>query len=115
MQRLNYVVSMSLSHYHGKRPYQACLLVKARFHVRTNVVFGLGTRLRMHIRTRLENGILRNGQQPSSAVNIFTDQGKFEAMKTLSGRRAPCCGKHQFRAKITANKCLLEPSSSYHC
>ena len=30
----------------------------------------------------------------------FADQGEFEAMKTLSGRRAPCCDKHQFRAKM---------------
>ena len=28
----------------------------------------------------------------------FIDQGEFEVMKTLSGHRAPCCGKHQFRA-----------------
>ena len=37
--------------------------------------------------------------QPVSAVNSFIDQGNFEA---LSGRRALRCGKHQFRAKITA-------------
>ena len=30
----------------------------------------------------------------------FIDQGEFEAMKTLSGRRAPRCDKHQFRAKM---------------
>ena len=33
----------------------------------------------------------------------FVDQGEFEAMKTLSGRRAPRCDKHQFRAKITVS------------
>ena len=33
----------------------------------------------------------------------FIDQGEFEAMKTLSGRRAPCCDKHQFRAKMTVS------------
>ena len=64
------------------------------------VVFGLGTRQHVHMRTRLENGILRNGQQPGSAANIFIDQGKLEAMKTLSCRRAPRCGKHLFHAKI---------------
>ena len=53
------------------------------------------------MRTRLESGVLCNRQQLGSAVSTFTDQGKFEAMKTLSGRRAPCCSKHQFRAKIT--------------
>ena len=35
------------------------------------VVFGLGTRLRVHMRTRLENGVLCNGQQLGSAVNSF--------------------------------------------
>ena len=32
------------------------------------VVFGLGTRLRVRIRTKLENGVLSNGQQPQSVV-----------------------------------------------
>ena len=31
----------------------------------------------------------------------FIDQGEFEAMKTLSGRRDPCRDKHQFCAKMT--------------
>ena len=58
------------------------------------VVFGLGMRLRVHMRTTLENGILHNGQQLGRAVNSFIDQGKFVVMKTLSGRRAPRCDKH---------------------
>ena len=29
------------------------------------------------------------------------DQGKFEAMNMLSGRRVSHCDKHQFRAKVT--------------
>ena len=33
----------------------------------------------------------------------FTDQGEFEATKTLSGGRAPHCDKHQFCAKMTVN------------
>ena len=33
----------------------------------------------------------------------FIDQGEFKAMKTLSGRRAPCCDKHQFCAKMTVS------------
>ena len=36
-----------------------------------NVVFGLGTRLRVRMRTKLENGVLHNGQQPQSVVNGF--------------------------------------------
>ena len=57
------------------------------------VVFGLGTRLRVRMRTTFENGVLRNGQQPGSAVNSFIDLGEFGAMKTLSGRIAPRCDK----------------------
>ena len=64
------------------------------------VVFGLGTRLRVRMRTRLENGVLCNGQQLGSAVNSFFDQDKFEATKTLSGCEAARCDKHQLRAKI---------------
>ena len=80
---------------------------RARFRVSTSlvpramtVVFGLGTRLHVRMRTRSENGVLRNGQQSGSAVNSFFDQGKFEAMKTLSGWEAARCDEHQFRAKI---------------
>ena len=64
------------------------------------VVFGLGTRLHVRMCTKLENGALRNGQELGSAVNSFFDQGKAEAMKTLSGWEAAHCNKHQFRAKI---------------
>ena len=46
---------------------------------------------------KIKNGVLCNGQQPSSAMN---SQGKFEAMKMLSGHRVPCCDTHQFRPKI---------------
>ena len=35
------------------------------------VVFGLGTRLHVRMRTTLENDVLRNGQQPKSVVNGF--------------------------------------------
>ena len=63
-------------------------------------VVGFGTRLDVCIRTRLENGVLRNGQQPGSAENSFFDYSKFEAMKSLSGWDATRCEEHQFRAKI---------------
>ena len=36
-----------------------------------SVVFDLGTRLRVRMRTELENGVLHNGQQPQSVVNGF--------------------------------------------
>ena len=61
------------------------------------VLFGLGTRLDVHMRTKLENGVLCNGQQPQS-VNELT-----RVTKALSGRRALCCDKHQFRAKMTVS------------
>ena len=85
-------------------------LVNPRFHVSTclaprsiTVVLGLGTRLRVHMRTTFENGVLHNGHQPSSAVNSSIDQGEFRAMKTLSDRIALCCDKYQFCDKMTVN------------
>ena len=78
-----------------------------RFHVCTSLVpksmtmvIGLGTRLDACRRTTLENGILRNGQQPGSAENSFFDHSKFEAMKSLSGWEATRSDKDQFCAKI---------------
>ena len=68
-------------------------------------------RLHVRMRSRLENGILHNGQQLGSAVNSFFDQGKFEAMKTLNGCGPVCCNEHQFRAKIK----VIEPFLSYRC
>ena len=65
------------------------------------VVFGLGMRLRVCMRTTFENGVLRNGQQPGSVMNSFIDQGKFGVMKTLSGCIALRCDKHQFCDKMT--------------
>ena len=73
------VHSISLGHYYGKRPCQPyAVLVNPRFHGCTSlaprpmtVVFGLGTRLRVHMRTTFENGVLRNGQQPGSVMNSF--------------------------------------------
>ena len=38
-----------------------------------------------------------------SAVNSFIDLGEFGAMKTLSGRIAPRCDKHQFCDKMTVS------------
>ena len=35
------------------------------------VVFDLRKRLRVHMRTKLENGILSNRQQPQSVVNVL--------------------------------------------
>ena len=58
----------------------------------TIVVFGFGTRVHVRMRTKLENGVLRNGQQPQSVVNGFY---RFEAMKMLSDWEA----EHSFRAK----------------
>ena len=55
-------------------------LVNSRFRLCTSlvprpmiIVFGLGTRLHVHVsmRTTLENGVLHNGWQPQSVVNGF--------------------------------------------
>ena len=71
------------------------------------VVFGLGMRLLVHKRTKLENGVLCNGEQPSSAVNNSFDHGKFEAMKILSGRAVPYNCEHQFCGCFaTAHFCI---------
>ena len=51
------------------------------------VLFGLGTRLHVRMRTTLKMASL---QQPQMA---FTDQGEVEAMKTPIGRRAQRCDK----------------------
>ena len=67
------------------------------------VVFGLGTRLRVRMRTTLENGVLSNRQQPGRAENSFIDQGEFVAMKMLSGCKVPHCDKHQFCDKMTVS------------
>ena len=53
--------------------------------------------------TALENGVLRNGQQPGRAENSFIDQGEFVAMKTLSGCKALCRDEHQFCDKMTVS------------
>ena len=39
----------------------------------------------------------------SGRTVLSTRLGKFEAMKTLSGRRALRCDKHQFCDKMTVN------------
>ena len=75
------------------------------------VVIGLGMRLDVHMHTRLENGILHNGQQPGSAENSFFDHSKFEAMKSLNDWEAARSDKDQFRAKIKVS--VPEPFSSY--
>ena len=55
------------------------------------------------MRTTLENGVLRNRQQPGRAENSFIDRDEFVAMKTLSGCKAPRCDKDQFRDKMTVS------------
>ena len=67
------------------------------------VVFGLGTRLGIHMRTTFKNGVLHNGQQPGSAVSSSIDQGELGAVKKLNGRIAPLCDKHQFSDKMTVS------------
>ena len=37
----------------------------------------------------------------------FIDQGKFEAVKTLSRHRPPRCDKHEFYAKMTVSTLIV--------
>ena len=53
----------------------------------------------MHMCTKLKNGVLHKRTAVTECYVI--DQGKFEAMNMLSGRRVSRCDKHQFRAKVT--------------
>ena len=85
-------------------------VLNSQFHVCTSltprpmtVVFGLGMRLRVRMRTTLENGVLRNRQQPGRAENSFIDWDEFVVMKTLSGCKAVHCDKHQFHDKMTVS------------
>ena len=95
------VHSISLGHYYRKIPCQhVCTSLSPR---PMTVVFGLGTRLCVGMRTTLENGVLHNGQQPDSAVNIFINQCEFVGMKMLSCYIAPCCDKHPFCDKMTVS------------
>ena len=52
----------------GSWQFRLCTSLASRLMM---VVFGLGTRLRVRMRTKLENGVLSNGQQPQSVVKGF--------------------------------------------
>ena len=78
MQRLTCVVFINLVRYYGKRPCQcsasgqlAISLVTSLVPRLTIVIFGLGTRILVRMRTKLQNGVLHNEQQPQSVVNGF--------------------------------------------
>ena len=79
MQRLTCVVFTNLVHYYGttgrdraSASGQLAISLVTRLVPRlTIVIFGLGTRLLVRMRTKLQNGVLRNGQQPQSVVNGF--------------------------------------------
>ena len=72
------------------------------------MVFSLLTRPGMCIHTRLENGILWNGQQSGSAVNSCN---KFEGIRTRSSHRAPHVSTRQFQIMVNAWIIYL----NYHC
>ena len=77
--------------------------------VKSSISGMVETRVRFRMHTTLENGILRNGQQPGRTVHSFFDHGKFEAMKTVSSWEATYCDEDQFHAKIkvSAGELLL--------
>ena len=79
MQRLTYIVFISLAQCRREeKTVTAMRTARWRFRLCTSlasrpmtVVFGLGARLRVRMRTQLENGVLSNAQQPQSVVNGF--------------------------------------------
>ena len=74
------------------------------------MVFGLGLRRRVHMRSTLENGVLCNRLQLASAVNSFIDQVEFVAVKMLSGHRAPCLHFSNHNEQISSYAVLGEIS-----
>ena len=84
MQRLTCVVFTNLVHYYGKKPCQcsasgqlvASFPGRSRLQFSTILIFGMGTRLLVRMRTKL-----------------LIDQGEVEAMKTPIGCRALRCDK----------------------
>ena len=77
MQCLTSVVFINLVQYYEKETVPAmCFNSRSRLYnslvLRPMIlVFGLGTRLYVRMCTTLENGVLRNGQQPQCVVNGF--------------------------------------------
>ena len=63
------------------------------------VVFGLGTRLRVLMRTTLKIAPYATDSSRGQCCELST-RG---AIKTLSGHIAPRCDKHQFSAKMTVS------------
>ena len=78
-------------------PFRLCASLASR---PMTVVFGLGTRPRMRMRTKLENGVLSKDSSLRVLRMAFVDQGELEAMKTLSGWEAVRCDEHPFRTKM---------------
>ena len=92
-----------------------------RFHLCTSlipkpmtVVIGLGTRL-VHVRTRLENGVLHNGQQPGSAVDSFFDHSKFEATYEVIEWLVGKLHAVMSICYVLKSMWVLEPFLSYRC
>ena len=71
MQRFTCVVFINLAHLLREETVPAARLSASVVPGPMSVVFGLGTRLRVRMRTKIENGVLHNGQPPQSVVNGF--------------------------------------------
>ena len=81
-----------------QRSAQLMILCVNQSHSQTND-HGLWS---VHMHTKLENGFLRNEQQPN-AVDNFINQSEIEAVRLLSGCKSSCCDKHQFHANEYLN------------
>ena len=100
MQHLTYMVVVSLAQCRGggKDWAQACgfACVLVSLPDQWPLVFGLGTRLHVRMRAKLENGILRNGQQLQCTVNG-------QVLKTLCIVGSAHWGTHCISAKTTVS------------
>ena len=102
MQRLTYVVFISLAQCRGgKRQCQPCVLPTG------DLACSLASRpmtvsLWSGKETSYAHAYKIRKWRPSQRM-AFTDQGEFEAMKTLSSCRAPRCDQHQFHIKMTVS------------
>ena len=76
-----------------------------------SVVFGLGTRLRVRMRTKLASFTTDSNHRVLRMAYI--DQGEFEAMNLLSGWGAARSDEHQFHVKIKVSTLAVFELSSF--
>ena len=117
MQCLTYVVFLSLAQCHGgKWPCHPCALpvglCTSLASIPMTVVIGLGTRLCVRMCTKLENGVLSNGQQPQSVVNGFCSPGWIWSYEDTEGLWS--CALWWASFFVLKSRWVPKPFLSYH-